>query len=102
MIGHLHLGDAGEFLGCRHSYRSCIVSLISERQHQQNFQLIVITHDEDFLTRLSQSDALEQYWRVSRDEHLVRARPDRTLFLDPLTFCLPQHSIIERDVVHRL
>lgn len=49
-----------------------LVDLIAERQHQHNFQLIVITHDEDFLSRLAQSDALGQYWRVARDEHLVR------------------------------
>lgn len=28
--------------------------------------------------------------------------PTGLIFLDPLTFSLPQHSIIERDVVHRL
>ena len=49
-----------------------LVDLIAERQHQRNFQLVVITHDEDFLSRLSQSDALSQYWRVSRDASLVR------------------------------
>ena len=58
-----------------------LVDLLAERQHQPNFQLIVITHDEEFLTRLSQSDALEHYWRVSRDTHL--------------------HSTIERDIVQR-
>lgn len=47
-----------------------LVDLIAERRHQRNFQLIVITHDEDFLSRLSQSDALSEYWRVSRDEQL--------------------------------
>ncbi|WFD00061.1 DNA repair protein rad50 [Malassezia yamatoensis] len=49
-----------------------LVDLIAERQHQRNFQLIVITHDEDFLSRLCQSDALTEYWRVSRDQELVR------------------------------
>lgn len=49
-----------------------LVDLIAERQHQRNFQLVVITHDEEFLSRLSHSDALTQYWRVSRDENLVR------------------------------
>ncbi|WFD44440.1 DNA repair protein rad50 [Malassezia psittaci] len=47
-----------------------LVDLIAERQHQRNFQLIVITHDEDFLSRLCQSDALTEYWRVSRDQEL--------------------------------
>ncbi|KAI3617538.1 hypothetical protein CBS9595_003447 [Malassezia furfur] len=59
-----------------------LVDLIAERRHQRNFQLVVITHDEDFLTRLAQSDALTQYWRVSRDAHL--------------------HSVLERATVRRL
>lgn len=49
-----------------------VVDLIEERRHQNNFQLILITHDEDFLTRLAQSAVISQYWRVSRDEQLVR------------------------------
>ncbi|WFC96043.1 DNA repair protein rad50 [Malassezia brasiliensis] len=59
-----------------------LVDLIAERRHQRNFQLVVITHDEDFLTRLAQSDALTQYWRVSRDAHL--------------------HSVLERAAVRRV
>lgn len=47
-------------------------SLITERRHQSNFQLILITHDEDFLSRLAQSEVISQYWRVSRDMNLVR------------------------------
>ncbi|WFD29984.1 DNA repair protein rad50 [Malassezia sp. CBS 17886] len=53
-----------------------IVDLLAERRHQANFQLIVITHDEDFLSRVAQSDALTEYWRVSRDENL-NSRIDR-------------------------
>ena len=64
------------------AYLATDPSLIAERQHQHNFQLIVITHDEDFLSRLAQSDALGQYWRVARDEHL--------------------HSTIERETVRRI
>ena len=29
---------------------------------QANFQLIVITHDENFLGKLGQSNVMEHYW----------------------------------------
>ncbi|KZS93549.1 hypothetical protein SISNIDRAFT_85687 [Sistotremastrum niveocremeum HHB9708] len=41
--------------------------LIKERKNLSNFQLIIITHDETFLSKLGQSDLMEFYWRVSRD-----------------------------------
>ncbi len=47
-----------------------LADLIKERAEKTaNLQLIVITHDEDFLTLLGQNDVLEYYWRVSRDVH---------------------------------
>ncbi|BGP20318.1 hypothetical protein JCM10213_002053 [Rhodosporidiobolus nylandii] len=42
--------------------------LIKERRGQDNFQLIVITHDEGFLETLGGSGVLDKYWRVSRGE----------------------------------
>ena len=42
--------------------------IIQTRQKQANFQLIVITHDEDFLRYMSCSDYCDHYFRVSRDE----------------------------------
>ncbi|KAF8586295.1 hypothetical protein K439DRAFT_1341218 [Ramaria rubella] len=44
-----------------------LVDIINERKNHANFQLIVITHDENFLRKLGQSDVMEYYWRVSRD-----------------------------------
>lgn len=46
-----------------------LADLIKERAQNSQLQLIVITHDEDFLTLLGQNDVLEYYWRVSRDVH---------------------------------
>ena len=46
---------------------SALADIIKERRQQSNFQLIVITHDEEFLTALGASGALEKYWRVSRN-----------------------------------
>jgi DNA repair protein RAD50 len=39
-----------------------IYSIINERKNHANFQLIIITHDENFLRKLGQSDAMEYYW----------------------------------------
>ncbi|KAJ7109736.1 hypothetical protein C8R43DRAFT_904551 [Mycena crocata] len=44
-----------------------LVDIIKERRNHANFQLIIITHDENFLRKLGQSDVMEYYWRVSRD-----------------------------------
>lgn len=42
--------------------------LITERRVQSNFQLIVITHDEDFLSLLNRSTGLKFYFRVGREQ----------------------------------
>ncbi|KAK6387149.1 DNA repair protein rad50 [Exophiala oligosperma] len=42
--------------------------IIRERQQQSNFQLIVITHDEDFLRKMDCADFANYYYRVSRDQ----------------------------------
>ncbi|KAH9891681.1 hypothetical protein C8Q73DRAFT_746760 [Cubamyces lactineus] len=44
-----------------------LVDIINERRNHANFQLIVITHDENFLAKLGQSNVMEHYWRVSRN-----------------------------------
>ncbi|KAK9476704.1 AAA domain-containing protein [Lipomyces japonicus] len=43
-------------------------SIIETRRAQKNFQLIVITHDEDFLRYMNGSEYCEYYFRLSRDE----------------------------------
>lgn len=51
--------------------RALAVSLseiIRVRRHQKNFQLIVITHDEEFLRAMQCGDFADVYWRVSRNE----------------------------------
>lgn len=42
--------------------------IIRTRQAQSNFQLIVITHDEEFLRYMKCSDFCDNYYRVSRDD----------------------------------
>jgi len=43
-------------------------NIIKARRAQSNFQLIVITHDEEFLRHMRCSDFCDDFWRVSRDE----------------------------------
>ncbi|KAH9947593.1 P-loop containing nucleoside triphosphate hydrolase protein [Amylocystis lapponica] len=44
-----------------------LVDIINERKNHANFQLIIITHDENFLGKLGQSNVMEHYWRVVRN-----------------------------------
>jgi DNA repair protein RAD50 len=46
---------------------SSLVDIINERKGHASFQLIIITHDENFLKKLGQNSVMEYYWRVSRD-----------------------------------
>ena len=39
-----------------------------QRSNQRNFQLVVITHDEDFIAELSRCDRIEYYQKVSRNQ----------------------------------
>ncbi|KAJ5606235.1 Recombination/repair protein Rad50 [Penicillium lagena] len=55
----------------RENIRSLAESLhdiIRTRQQQANFQLIVITHDEEFLRHMQCGDFTDYYYRVSRNE----------------------------------
>lgn len=55
----------------RDNIRSLAESLhdiIRARQQQANFQLIVITHDEEFLKFMKCADFCDDYYRVSRDD----------------------------------
>lgn len=44
--------------------------IIKYRQQQANFQLIVITHDEEFLRQMHCGDFADYYYRVDRNEKL--------------------------------
>ncbi|KAH8549052.1 hypothetical protein BGW37DRAFT_503352 [Umbelopsis sp. PMI_123] len=62
------------------SLAASLASIIRTRRKQANFQLIIITHDEEFVEFLGRSDIAEYYYRVHKNEQ--------------------QHSIIERQRVH--
>ncbi|KAI8609862.1 hypothetical protein BC830DRAFT_1148567 [Chytriomyces sp. MP71] len=54
-------------------------NIIKLRRAQKNFQLIIITHDEDFMNQIGHHDYADYYWRVSKDAM--------------------QHSIIEKQSI---
>ncbi|KAG6482225.1 hypothetical protein ZIOFF_058856 [Zingiber officinale] len=61
------------------SLAAALVRIMEDRKGQENFQLIVITHDERFAQLIGQRQHAEKYYRVTKDEH--------------------QHSIIEAQEI---
>jgi DNA repair protein RAD50 len=58
------------------SLADSLARIIKLRRQQSNFQLVVITHDEEFMHLLGRSEFADYYWQVYKDES--------------------QHSVIER------
>ena len=58
------------------SLANSLAQIIANRKMQSNFQLIIITHDEEFVQLLGHHECADYYWRVYKDEQ--------------------QHSMIER------
>jgi len=46
-----------------------LTQIIKRRQSQKNFQLIIITHDEQFVEHLGQRAFCDYYYRVYKNEH---------------------------------
>ena len=46
---------------------SVVSRIIKFRSRQCNFQLVVITHDEDFVELLGKSDYVEHFYKVSKN-----------------------------------
>jgi DNA repair protein RAD50 len=44
--------------------------IIKHRREQANFQLIVITHDEEFLKSMNCADYTDYYYKVGRDANM--------------------------------
>jgi len=49
------------------SLAQALSEIVTRRAAQSNFQLVVITHDEDFIEQLSRCGALTHYQKVSRN-----------------------------------
>ncbi|XBJ02385.1 hypothetical protein VPH35_021776 [Triticum aestivum] len=50
------------------SLAAALLRIMESRKGQENFQLIVITHDERFVQLIGQRQLAEKYYRVSKDE----------------------------------
>ncbi|KAL7251141.1 hypothetical protein ACSBR1_013051 [Camellia fascicularis] len=61
------------------SLAAALLRIMEDRKGQENFQLIVITHDERFAHLIGQRQHAERYYRVTKDDH--------------------QHSIIEAQEI---
>ena len=51
------------------SLAKSLARIIAVRRQQKNFQLIVITHDEEFLRMMGCSEYCDYYYRVTRNEY---------------------------------
>nr|XP_006128577.1 DNA repair protein RAD50 [Pelodiscus sinensis] len=49
------------------SLAHALVELIKSRSQQRNFQLLVITHDEDFVELLGRSEYVEKFYRIKKN-----------------------------------
>ncbi|NWV41536.1 RAD50 protein, partial [Grantiella picta] len=49
------------------SLAHALVEIIKSRLHQRNFQLLVITHDEDFVELLGRSEYVEAFYRIKKN-----------------------------------
>ncbi|KAK1259931.1 DNA repair protein RAD50 [Acorus gramineus] len=51
------------------SLAATLLRIMEDRKGQENFQLIVITHDERFAQLIGQRQHAEKYYRITKDEH---------------------------------
>ncbi|KAF2429458.1 hypothetical protein EJ08DRAFT_614036 [Tothia fuscella] len=55
-----------------------LAAILKARKHQANLQLVIITHDEEFLRYMNCGDFTDYYWRVDRnDEQCSQVRKQR-------------------------
>ncbi|KAM9994272.1 hypothetical protein ACTFIZ_005591 [Dictyostelium cf. discoideum] len=58
------------------SFANSLLNIIESRKSQKGFQLIIITHDEEFVQYLSRGNYCDYYWRVTKNanqhSHLER------------------------------
>lgn len=50
------------------SLSNALANIVNNRRGERSFQLIVITHDEDFLQQLKHVDGISHFWRVGRND----------------------------------
>eukprot|EP01134_Creolimax_fragrantissima_P002577 CFRG2577T1 len=50
------------------NFAASLNNIIDSRRRQRNFQIVIITHDEEFLEVIGSFQKTEKYWKVTRDE----------------------------------
>ncbi|CAG5171396.1 uncharacterized protein ALTATR162_LOCUS7317 [Alternaria atra] len=75
--------------------------IIQSRRKQANFQLLVITHDEQFLREMNCADYTDSYWRVGRDvkqeSYIERQNIAEVTTLQPLSMLSKsRHTLLNR------
>jgi len=63
-----NVGVTGPQLAITHFPLFDFSRIMEDRKGQENFQLIVITHDERFAQLIGQRQHAERYYRVSKDD----------------------------------
>ncbi|GLV43469.1 rad50 [Carabus blaptoides fortunei] len=51
-----------------HSLSEALVDLVTQKRQQKNFQLLIITHDQEFVDRLTRVESLDNYYVITRNE----------------------------------
>jgi DNA repair protein RAD50 len=51
-----------------HSLSDTLAKIVNTRQKEKNFQLLVITHDEEFLNTLTRVQGVSYYYRIQRND----------------------------------
>uniref|UniRef100_A0A3B4B404 Zinc-hook domain-containing protein n=1 Tax=Periophthalmus magnuspinnatus TaxID=409849 RepID=A0A3B4B404_9GOBI len=51
------------------SLAHALVEIIKSRSRQRNFQLLIITHDEDFVELLGRSSYIEHFYRIRKNQY---------------------------------
>ncbi|GIY23500.1 DNA repair protein RAD50 [Caerostris darwini] len=46
-----------------------LIDIVQSRSEQRNFQLLIITHDEDFIELLGRSETVDYFYKVSKDNN---------------------------------
>ncbi|KAL0403652.1 UNVERIFIED_CONTAM: DNA repair protein [Sesamum radiatum] len=61
------------------SLAAALLRIMEDRKGQENFQLIVITHDERFAQLIGQRQHAEKYYRITKDDYTASLKPRRSL-----------------------
>lgn len=50
------------------SFANALISIVETRRYQHSFQILIITHDEEFVRMLGGSEQVDYFWKISKDQ----------------------------------